>query len=224
MLNIIVKGTLGIMSGNKNARKESTNQAAFNEHGTFFKTSISRHVPALLRFPTFHKDREQRCAGKTVIENPLMVTSSICESLESDLAKNNTPIQRRPLKFPDVSAMIGEHSSKESEYLPRTDDFLTTKFTPKDRYEIEAIRGYTCDLCKLGSLTCVCKKSTETPLESIFESSISLSNSSIPGGLDSVPRRRKKKIVVNMPRTDDIYEEDSDIAVKPIFQYKHTNK
>ena len=212
------------MSSNTNAGKESADQAAFNEHDTFSKSSLSRHFPALLRSPTFHKDREQRCVGKTVMESPLLVTSRFCARSESDCAKNNRPIQRQPQKFPDVFAKIGDQSSKGSEYLPRAADFLATKFTPKDRYEIEAIRGYTCDLCKQGSLTCVCRKSTETLSESILESSFSPPNSSILGGSDAVPRRIKKKIVVKMPRTDNIYEGDSDVPVKHVFQYKHTSK
>ena len=215
-----------ITKGNGPINNEKPNKLASSDEMGYIGAFPFRKFPSRLNGWKIFSDKrhpitQRPAANPFTVERRAAETNKMYASIDTESIKSSLSYRRKSdNNLPEINSQAGlpeKEISKES-LLPIVDNFLVEKCKFKTFYNIDEIHRNVYQHSKLGSSTQKpCKDVGIGPVPST-ESHYSLSRTLNEGGnLEETSKRRKKKIVIKMPRTDDIYSEDSELmTIRPI--------
>ena len=223
---------------NCNARKkiDSQSQVSSKEGNGRSKSWLFNHLPSQSNGSRiqYTKDRPRiflpvSTSNRSEHRVPVSTVTKISASFDKGLTHRSPVIKRKALFVSEIAEQERSFDSRRDAHGPDTCNFLVEKYKLKDRYDVAAIHRNVCDHCKFDSLTYNARKPfVETRLtassESDFETSSSLRDAQKEIEMKTLSKRRKKKIIVKMPKTDDIHVEEVEILPRTVFPYTHKNK
>ena len=206
-----------ILMANGTLKNEQQKQLETNEEMGYIGAFPFRRFPSRLNGWRIFNDRKL-CAQRPSTERRAAESNKMYASSDTELINSTLSYRRKYDNLPDITAQGGQPEkeiSKES-LLPLVHNFLVEKCRFKSFYNIDEIHRSVYQQCKLGGSTQEYYKDTSMCSVPTTESHLSLPRTMNAGGdLEEVSKKRKKKIVIKMPRTDEIYAEDSELTIRP---------
>ena len=197
------------MKGNTNRMKEKTDRVTFDNEEGFTGALLFRRFQSQSIDSKAHYEKKCLCVHEPVAKS-LISTSSCAEHIRINTTTAKLSQNQQKVTTQMNESDLAVHSDV---YLAVMNNFVIEKYRVKDRYCIAEIHRNLCSHCRFESLLSKPRKDKEDGVSSKPEGSFSLPHLSA--------QRSKKKIIVKMPRTDEIYVED---ISRPVLQYTHKNK